>query len=309
MQNTSEANDVAVASASNTTNNAIAIVSVFDTIPTVHDVYSGDCIEDEQLLFAAVTSRILLEMFGDNLITCDPKELPAGKYTAVVGPSTATVFVGKQRSFIGWTGTTIITEPQLCGNISIYPCRLYEDNRAERIQQLMDEIKHINTAADNAKGNLEGRIIALDDQLNANSGTIQQLRRELEEANALIAQRTAEFKRVLHENIALRAADNLNTDTIIRLNDEVGKLRSGRNIVTRFNYDAGVNCIVEDMPVNTNNKPARQTVSATNKQAAERPAIPDAGYDACIDQIRSFNRSSLRTRAQRDAERDRKRQK
>lgn len=269
--------------------NAVAIVSKFGDVITVHDVYEPDL--DDQLLFTTISQRILGELFGDNLVVCAPDDVPVGKFTAITPEGLSmhlAICTAENVAVTGWTGTSYVRKSKFHGSITICPCNLH-DNSTAIIDELRAKINHINAASDNSRGILESRIIALDEQINDLGAIVERLqnelaaaRNELDVCSTQSAQRTAECVRAVRDNISLRAANDLNTSTIISLNDEIGRLRAGRDITTRFNYTTGINNVISDI------------VDKVSVSKESKPAIPDASYDNCINQLKSFDRSSLK---------------
>ena len=87
--------------------NAVAIVSKFGDVITVHDVYEPDL--DDQLLFTTISQRILGELFGDNLVVCAPDDVPVGKFTAITPEGLSmhlAICTAENVAVTGWTGTS-----------------------------------------------------------------------------------------------------------------------------------------------------------------------------------------------------------
>ncbi len=321
---------------SDKTTPTLVIISNIRGVTQVHAVHNDVDTCDRELLFAACARDILAALYGDKLVRVLPGELAPGQYTTIDSDLHIDIYAAEETREAGWMSEKITISRACIGTITGMPCQAHIAGLRElheahtlALSELRKELcelkagaEHVKSAADNTISLLNDRITDMDINTKFDALEIRSLRAELEGVRDQLTWRTHEYTRAIREAVALRAADNLNTDTIIQLNNEVGKLRAISRPTTRFNYEAGVHCVVDSVPNVTNNDVTdndatdtlrihavianvtggyKETGLIKQSKPTERAAIPDAGYDACINQIRAFSHGSLRTRAQRDA--------
>lgn len=289
--------------------------TITDAKLVIHEVHS--VLDDADMLFNERAKSILLSIYGDNVVF-DTQDIVAGQYAAIsTSPSRIDITAAYDTTVIGWVSNSTMSVKRNVGHITwqqvaVALPELKQNFAAIKLEyaarmetygiELQRVLEQNKSAADNTRRILETRIADLGaaaeldaEELMDQRTIIDDLRSQLSAEQEILAQRTSEYKRLVRENISLRETDNTNTDTIIRLTDEIGRLREKITTIvarpaTKFDYKAGVHCISEDT----------RSALPTRAKPAEAASIPDPGYDACISQLKAFDFKSLLSRDARD---------
>lgn len=277
----------------------IAIVSRLfsadsDTI-TIHSIHTT-CGQEVNMLFTTRAMEVLGEIYANAFIgQCDKSSVLPGQYfTTTASDSQLHVYMKPMQ--VGWFASREAFERvgdvsyQIVG--SVLPELKQAHAELTTLNQSlksthMQAIARMQESADVMKTHLTSKLDALMDENNR----LQQQIAILLCDQQLLSARDAECKRLIREVASMRESMRQDTETIINLNNEIGILRAGNDkICKRFDYSMGA-YRAEDRPVVMERKSAKP----------EQPAIPDAGYDRCVQEICNFDLTKLRTRKQRDA--------
>lgn len=284
-------------------NDKIPIISVSPTIKA-HEVHTVST-EDVDLLFTERVKIILPQLFSGN-ISSEVASLKNGEIAyipLVSGDKKLYEIYTAINIETGWVRSAVVPEIICLGTIT-YECvdivlpELKRQLLSNEEKRKSDEynFREILTSYDKIystnKQSLENKIadlvnvIELDEQKikilqNENSS----LKSNIEDVYDKLNVKTAEYKKLLLENLTLRNNKYGDDDIIIKLNDEIGRLRAKlaetKTVTTRIDYTSGIH-FTDDKPV-----------TPKNSQKEPCKIVPDVGYDACINEIKAFDRSTL----------------
>ena len=301
-------------------------VQVIDSIFEVAKIHNTiiHCVhnvtDDAELLFGAEIPNILNDIFQDNYKGTDLSTLGAGEVASIRisrdDVSVVEVYVAIPVE-IGWVRSSVTLDIVLIGTIFytsvavVLPqmklklaeqeriCELLKLEHKNKLEiysvELQEVLIHQKATATREKNELMERVKILHADISTRETKIElleynndllksrneSLEKSLEKEKETTRNRINEYKRLALENISLRESDNINSEMIIKLNNEIGTLRARE-------------------PRGSEKSSLYPTTRADKK---EKKIIPDMSYDACVDQIKMFNRQTLLSKEKRDKQR------
>ena len=275
----------------------IAIVSNLSSVITVHEVHNVT--EDSQQFLINRSLEILKKKFDPIFVGLvdNPNDLMVGCVGANMSNDRLDVY--KKTENNGWLKYRT-QELVFLGNFLYQKVDVVLSDLKTQFKQVSnvhgEEIGKQKQAFDQMKSHLEERLDSLSEanetireKEKAASQSLSNTISECETLRMRLANRDSEYKRLVRENVGLCESASQDTDTIIKLNNEIGKLREHiRNTqqINSFNYspDYSIQRIHNG-----------DIVKKELKKLKEVKSIPDPSYDMCINAIQSFDRSSLRS--------------
>lgn len=279
----------------------IAIVSNLSNVITVHEVHNVPLDDDQLLLSRSI--NILKEKFGlqfigivdcmdDILVDQVCVSLPPNEnYRLDVYKK-----VEKTEGWLKYKTTEII----FLGSIYHQKVGLVLSELKQQYNKVTSDLVTISTERSKHKETYDKMKTHLEHQLDAMSADIYSAEMRIKATNQLLtdalaecetlrtqlANRDIEYRRLIRENASLCVSASQDTETIIKLNNEIGKLRGhirGVHQVNEVNYSPDYSS-----HTSVNSSPCVKTPK-------ESKSIPDARYDLCINDILTFDRSKLRS--------------
>jgi hypothetical protein len=280
---------------------------------TVHEVHNVT--EDSQQFLIARSLEILKKKFDPifvGLVDC-PNDLNNIEYAInCVGANVSNdrLDVYKKTENAGWLKYKM-PELVFLGNFLYQKVDVVLSDLKTQFKQVFnthgEEIGKQKHAFNQMKSHLEERLdilseeneMALEKEKTANrllSGAMS----ECETLRKRLANRDSEYKRLVRENVILCESASQDTDTIIKLNNEIGKLREHiRNTqqTNSFNYSPDYSniaqCTQRIHNIDVIKKEPKELKES--KELKKNKSIPDPSYDMCISAIQSFDRSKLKS--------------
>lgn len=284
----------------------IAIVSIFSINITIHEVHNVDIKEDPHFLIAR-SIDILKAKYGNQFIGVvdNIDNLTLDQIAACVQsvPESSELTEIRIYSCVsGWFNHR--THLVKLGTISFHEVSTVLEDLKNKYAIMQTELSNVagihrkeisnyDSRFKQMKTHLEDKLSVLTEENNAFADELQSLRSQCLSFQEQISARDIECKRLIRENANLREAASQDTDTIIKLNNEIGKLRNqctGGVAMDRMKFDYSIGYSLCDV-VNSSDlveKPKPKTNMPVK-------SIPDVRYDLCVDAIKNFNKSRLRS--------------